>query len=74
MSMAEVVRLLGSPSDHTTGAKAMATLFGPGTSVGGSFDALSSFSQQRFVVWRRREGEYRLVFIGDRLVEIHGTP
>jgi hypothetical protein len=74
MRIYEVENLLGSPSDQTSGANALRTLFGPGTSVGGSARAISSFSQQRFVVWRRPEGEYRLVFEGDTLIEIHSAP
>jgi len=74
MHMREVEKLLGPPSAQTTGADALGSLFGASTSIGGSARSLSSFTQQRFAVWRRPEGEYRLVFEGDRLVQIHKIP
>jgi len=74
MKMDEVQMLLGPPSAQNTGADAMRTLFGHGTSIGGSTESISSFNRQVFVIWRKPEGEYGLVFEGDRLVQIYRVP
>ena len=70
MSLTEVERLLGPPSS-SLGGGALLGMFG---SVSGSASAISSVSQRQFYVWRRPEGEWKLVFVGDRLTDVHSTP
>ena len=70
MKMSEVEGILGPPSNQLKGG----TLVGMFGSVAGPANAISSISQRRYVVWRKPEGEYKLVFVGDELVDIYSTP
>lgn len=70
MTMDEVCNILGPPSSQLGGGDLLG-MFG---SVSGSRSAISSASQRRYVVWRTPEGEYKLVFVGDQLVDIYSTP
>lgn len=70
MKMSEVKKMLGSPSSQLGGD----SLFGMFGKVSGSAHAISSVSQRRYVIWRKPEGEYKLVFIGNKLTDIHSTP
>ena len=70
MSMHEVEAILGPPSSQMGGGDLLG-MFGK---VSGSARAISSISQKRYVVWRRPEGEYQLVFVGDTLESIHSVP
>lgn len=70
MSLAEVEKLLGPPSSHLGGG-ALLGMFG---SVSGSASAISSVSQRQFYVWRRPEGEWKLVFVGDKLTDVYSAP
>jgi len=70
MSLDEVIDVLGEPSAHLGGG-ALLGLFG---SVSGSASAISSISQKEYYTWRRPEGEWRLIFVGEKLVEVNSTP
>ena len=70
MSLYEVEELLGPPSSGRSGGDLLGML----GSVSGSSDAISSVSQRQYYVWRRPEGEWQLVFGGQKLVNIHSTP
>jgi hypothetical protein len=70
MKMNEVEQILGPPWGQLGGGDILGMFGG----VSGSARAISSMSQKRYVVWRKPDGEYRLVFVGDELVEICSTP
>jgi len=70
MEMSEVEEILGPPSGRLGGG-GISSLFGSG---GGSRKAISSLIQQQYVIWRRPEGVYKLIFIADKLTNIYSTP
>ncbi len=63
MSLDEIIAVLGRPSSIIQGGSPLGR-FGD---VSGAPGALSSLSRNQYYVWRRPEGEWRLVFAGDRL-------
>ena len=72
MTMKEVQEILGPPSYQLGDGNALG-MYGK-VSVIRSPDTPSSMGQKSYVTWRKPEGYYQLVFVGDRLVEIHSTP
>jgi hypothetical protein len=70
MTREDVTSVLGQPTS-ALGGGAMLGMFGSAT---GSANAISSLSQKTYCVWRRPEGEWKLVFAGDRLTDIYQTP
>lgn len=70
MKLSDVEGILGPPSSQLGGGSLLALV----GSVSASPSATSSVSHRRYVVWRKQEGEYKLVFVGDELVDIYSTP
>ena len=70
MTLDAVKEILGPPSSQLGGGDVL----GMFANVSGSARAISSMSQKRYVVWRRPEGEYQLVFVGDTLESLHSVP
>lgn len=70
MKLDEVIAILGPPSSQF-GGDAVLGVFG---NVSGSASAISSVSQRQYYVWRRPEGEWQLVFVGNKLDNIHSRP
>jgi len=70
MTMGQVQGILGPPSAQLGGG-ALLGMFG---NVSGSTRATSSISQRLFVLWQKPEGEFKLVFVGDKLAEIVSAP
>ena len=70
MTLSEVQEILGPPSSQLGGGD----LLGMFAQVSGSARAISSIGRKRYIVWRRPEGEYQLVFSGDTLDEVHSAP
>lgn len=44
------------------------------TNVTGSAGAIDSANQKSYVVWKKPEGKWQLVFEGDNLVSIYSKP
>jgi len=70
--MKEVQKILGPPSYQLGAAEALG-MYGK-VSVIRSAGTPSSKSQKSYVTWKKPEGYYQLIFVGDQLVEIHSTP
>jgi hypothetical protein len=70
MTLAEAEAILGPPSSQMGGGD----ILGMFANVSGSARAISSMSRKRYIVWRRPEGEYQLVFVGNTLGSLHSTP
>jgi len=70
MQMSEVEEILGPPSGLLSGSGVM----GMCGSAAGARRAISSLIQQQYVIWRRPEGVYKLVFVANKLTNIYATP
>lgn len=70
MSLKEVIRLLGEPSQSMSGADVL-KMYGQ---VSGSSRAISSVCQSGYFFWSRPEGEYQLVVKDGKVVEVYGSP
>lgn len=69
-SLNEIIAVLGPPSKQFSGGSVLSR-FG---SVSGSASSISSISERQYYVWNRPEGQWQLVFVGDKLDKIHSTP
>ena len=70
MTMEEVTRLLGAPSQKMGGGELLSMAAG----VSGSASAMSQMMSRTFCVYDRPAGKYELVFAGGRVIQVHSQP
>jgi hypothetical protein len=70
MTLDQVIEVLGQPSSTMAGGDLLAR-FG---SVSGSTQGVSSVAARAFYVWRRPEGQYKLVFQNGVLADVYAAP
>lgn len=70
MSTADAEALLGQSTSRFGGSDVLGQ-FG---SVSGSAGRISNLSARQYRVWQRPDGEWKLVFVDDALVNIYETP
>ena len=70
MTLEEVTKLLGKPAKR----KRMSELAAQAKKQGKKFEAPADVSKREYLVFQHAAGEYKLIFLDDKVVEIHAQP